>query len=72
MAAAGLGDLAGIVPQSQSLHQFQLVLDRVDARVGQPKAWLWAWIVTMTLCSTAGHSDLDASWSLDTNLDSGD
>lgn len=27
--------------------------------------------VTMTLCSNASHSDLDASWSLDTNLDSG-
>ena len=27
--------------------------------------------VTMTLCSNADHSDLDASWPLDTNLDSG-
>ena len=71
MAVTGLGDLVGIVPQDQSLHQLQLVLDRVDARVGQPKAGLWAWIATMTLCSSAGHSDLDASWPLDTNLDSG-
>lgn len=34
-----------IAPQDQALHQLQQVLDGVDASVGQPKVWQWAWIV---------------------------
>ena len=45
VAATSFGDLVVIVPQDQSLHQLQEFLDRVDARVGQPKAWLWACLV---------------------------
>ena len=45
MAALSLGDSGDIVPQDQSLHKLQQVLDGVDVRVGQPKALLWDWVI---------------------------
>lgn len=45
MTALSLGDLTGIIPQYQSLHKLLQDLDGVDARVGQPQAQLWAWIL---------------------------
>ena len=40
VAALSLGDLAGIVPQNQSLHELQQDPDWENSRVGQPKALL--------------------------------
>lgn len=40
VATMSLGDPVGIVPQNYPLHQLQLVLDGVEARVGQPNVWL--------------------------------
>ena len=52
-----LGDLAGIFPEDQPLHELQQVPDGVDARVSQPKAQLWAWIlVSQVRSSSWGHS----------------
>lgn len=45
MASLSHGDPVGIVPQALSLHELQQLLDGVDVRVGQPKAWLWNWVV---------------------------
>lgn len=46
MVATSLGDLVSIVPQDQSLHKLQQVLDGFGVWVGQPKACLWARVVT--------------------------
>lgn len=38
-------DPVGTVPQDQSLHKLQQVLDGADVKVGQPKARLWTWVI---------------------------
>ena len=53
MAALSLRDLVGIIPQDQSLQELLQVLGEVDARVGQPQAWLWAWVVAKLI--SPGH-----------------
>lgn len=51
-----LGDLVGMVLKEQSLYQPQHDLDRVGARVSQPKAHLWAWVLARQVRSNHwGH-----------------
>lgn len=45
VAALSLRDLESIVLYDQPLHKFQQVQDGVDARVGHPKPYLWAWVL---------------------------
>ena len=45
VSTLSLGDPEAIIPQAQSIHQLLQVLDGVDARVDQPKAWPWARLV---------------------------
>lgn len=53
-----------IVPQDQSLHKLQQNLDGVDARVGQPKAHYWAWVLgRQARWSHWGHLPLVQRWS---------
>lgn len=35
----------GVVPQVQSLQELQQVPEGGDVGVGQPQAWLWAWVI---------------------------